>query len=137
MEITQQDRSARRRRAGITSALLAGNYAVWLVANFCFKEGGTNTAHGLFYFVVGNIFGITSTILLMGVYARMNINLAMVLATSGTFLLQQGTFWWVYHTRLTGLQVTGIAMVGIGTVLASLKIERGTPQGTVPQETTL
>ncbi len=105
------------------AALLAGYLVVGLAANFCFKEGGTDTSHRLFWFIGGNVLGITSTSLLMGLYARMNVNLAMVLATSGSFLLMQGAFWIVYHTPLTALQLGGIAMVGAGTVLASLQSE--------------
>ena len=110
-----------KRRAGIIAALLGGYLAVGLAANFCFKEGGTDTAHRVIYFIGGNALGITSTALLMGVYARMNVNLAMVLATSGAFLLQQTAFWLVYHSPLTVLQATGILMVGVGTVMASIK----------------
>ena len=104
-----------------TALLLAGYYAVGLAANFCFKEGGTDAAHRLLYFIGGNALGITSTAFLMSVYARMNVNFAMVLATSGAFLLQQVSFWAVYHTPLTVLQAAGILMVGAGTVLASIK----------------
>ncbi len=110
-----------RRRSGVVAALLAGCLAVGLAANFCFKEGGTDAAHRVLYFIGGNALGISSTALLMGVYARMNVNLAMVLATSGAFLLQQTAFWLVYHSPLTVLQATGILMVGVGTVMASIK----------------
>ncbi len=108
-------------QSGLIATFLLGYYILGLGANFCFKEGGTDAAHKLFYFIVGNALGITSTAMLMGVYARMNINLAMVLATSGAFLFQQISFWLVYHTPLTLVQAGGILMVGVGTVLASIK----------------
>ncbi len=112
--------------------MLLGYYILGLGANFCFKEGGTDAVHRGYYFIGGNLLGITSTALLMGVYARMNVNLALVLATSGAFLLQQGSFWLVFHTPLTVLQAGGILLVGAGTVLASLKpAERGTLADTV------
>jgi len=125
----------------VTAVLLAGYLAVGLVANFCFKEGGTDAPHRLAYFICGNALGIASTGLLMGVYARMNVNLAMMLATSGGFLLMQGAFWIVYHTPLTALQVAGIALVGAGMVLASVQPARRCetpasdgPRGAVPGE---
>ena len=109
----------RPRHATATVALLVGYYVINLAASLCFKEGGTEPSRRLFYFIVGNAFGITSTALLMGVYARMNVNLAMVLATSGGFVLVQLVFWLVYHTPLTGVQCLGILLVAIGTAMAS------------------
>lgn len=118
------DRSSPKERRGLsrasaTAALLIGYYVVGLAANLCFKEGGTDPSRRLFYFIVGNALGITSTALLMGVYARMNVNLAMVLATSGSFVLVQLTFWLLYHSPLTWLQWLGILLVGAGTAMAS------------------
>jgi hypothetical protein len=109
-----------RARSSLTIALLAGYWALGLGGNFCFKEGGTDPGHFACYFVVGNLLGISSTALLMGVYARLNANLTLVLATSGAFFLQQVSFWLVYHSALTVLQAGGIVLVGVGTVLASL-----------------
>ena len=106
-------------RASATVALMLGYYLIGLAASLCFKEGGTDPSRRLFYFIVGNAFGITSTALLMGVYARMNVNLAMVLATSGSFVLVQLAFWLLYHSPLTWPQCLGILLVAIGTALAS------------------
>lgn len=103
----------------VTVALLIGFYVFNLAASLCFKEGGTDVSRRIFYFIVGNALGISSTALLMGVYARMNVNLAMILTTSGSFLLVQLVFWLLYHSPLSGLQGLGILMVGIGTVMAS------------------
>lgn len=107
------------RRVGVTGALLFGYFIISLGANLCFKEGGTDEPHRMLYFIIGNVLGITSTALLMGVYSRMQVNLAMVLATSGTFALVQLTFWLLYHSSLTWLQGGGIVLVGVGTVLAA------------------
>lgn len=117
-------------RARAIVLLLAGQFALGLAASFCFKEGGTDAAHRLFYFIGGNCCGILSTVLLMGLYARMNVNVAMVLATSGGFLLMQAAFWLVYQTRLTAIQAGGILMVAAGIVLASIQ----RPPQAVPSE---
>ncbi len=109
-----------RARSGVTIALLCGYWVLGLGGNFCFKEGGTDPAHWLHYFVGGNLLGIGSTALLMGVYARLNANLTLVLATAGAFFLQQVSFWGVYHTSLTLAQASGIGLVGVGTIMASL-----------------
>lgn len=108
-----------KRRGLLTAALLMGYYVLGLGANLCFKEGGSHASRWLFYFIVGNAMGIASTALLMGVYARMQVNLAMVLATSGIFALVQFSFWLIYHSPLTWLQGVGILLVGIGTTLAA------------------
>ncbi len=107
------------RRVGYTAALLIGYYVINLAASLCFREGGTDGAHRLFYFIIGNALGITSTVLLMGLYARMQINLALLLVTSGSFTLVQFTFWLVYHSALTWAQVLGIVLVGVGTIMAT------------------
>jgi small multidrug resistance pump len=103
-----------------TVALLIIYYVFGLAGSLCFKEGGTDASRRVFYFIVGNACGITSTGLLMGVYARMNVNLAMVLASSGTFLTVQAAFWFLYRSPLTCLQCLGILLVAVGTAMASL-----------------
>lgn len=89
-----------------------------LAATYCVKEGGADGAHRLHYFIVGNLFGITSTAAVMGLYKRMNVNLAMVLATCGSSVVVQLTFWKWYHTPLTAVQVCGIALTILGTAVA-------------------
>ena len=111
----------------VTVCLMLGYYLLSLGANFCFKEGGTDSAHRVVYFIAGNTFGISSTALLMGVYARMQINVAMVLATSGAFFLTQVAYWIVYHTPLGLAQCLGILLVGIGTALATKSASADTP----------
>ena len=51
--------------------------------------------------------------------SRVNVNLAMVLATSGSFVMVQLAFWLLYHSPLTWLQCLGILLVGLGTAMAS------------------
>jgi drug/metabolite transporter (DMT)-like permease len=99
--------------------LLAGFLLLNLAASICFKEGGTDSAHRLHYFIGGNVLGISSTALMMGLYKRMNVNLAMVLGTCGSSVLVQLVFWRLYHTPLTGLQVAGIALTIVGTAIAT------------------
>ena len=107
-----------------TVALLAGNLLLNLVASICFKEGGTDALHRWHYFIGGNMLGITATALMMGLYRRMNANLAMVLVTGGSGILVQVAFWLLYHTPLTGMQVAGIAMTVFGMAIAT---SRGAP----------
>jgi len=103
----------------ISAVLLTGYCLLSVAAYLCFKEGGTDGRHRLLYFIVGNLMGITSTALLMNVYSRMQVNVAMVLATSGAFFATQLAFWLVYHTALTAIQCLGILIVGVGTAMTS------------------
>lgn len=109
----------------VTVVLLCGYCLLSLAANICFKQGGTDPGHWLAYFIAGNVLGICSTAVLMGVYARMQVNLAILIVTVGTFLLVQITFWLLFHAAITWLQAVGITLVGIGTTLAV-----GRPAGT-------
>ena len=111
-----------RRRAA--TLLMLGYWVVGMAAGLCFKEGGTGPSHRLHYFVAGNVFGISSTALLMGLYAPMNVNLAMVIATSGAFVLFQLTLWSVYRTPITQAQWLGTSLVGVGIALAVRRSER-------------
>ena len=102
-----------------TALLLAGCLAVNLAASICFKEGGTDQAHRWTYFIGGNALGISATVLMMLLYPRLNVNVAMVFISSGLFILTQALFWMIYHTPLTGLQFLGIGLITSGTVLAT------------------
>ena len=91
-----------------------GYWAIGLAAGICFKEGGTDAGHRLLYFVLGNALGITSTWFLVRLYTRMNVNLAMLVACGGAFILFQVAVWLIYHARLTLVQWAGILTVVAG-----------------------
>lgn len=97
---------------------MAGYWGLNVIAGLCFKEGGSDGARRWWYFLAGNAAGITSTALLMGIYARMNVNLALAIVTSGTFFLLQLAFCVVFGTVLSLAQWLGIALASIGIALA-------------------
>ena len=97
---------------------LLGYWAISLAAGLCFKESGTDIGHRLPYFVAGNVLGISSTLFILHLYARMNVNLAMLLATGGGYVLFQSACWFLYRTQLTIVQWVGILAVLAGMVLA-------------------
>ncbi len=86
---------------------LLGYSLLGLAANFCFKECGTHPDRTWFYFILGNTFGPLSLIFLMGVYARMNANLAAALSMGLSAISVQVAFWWVYKTHLAPIQWLG------------------------------
>jgi len=126
--------------AKATTVYLIGYWVIGLAANILFKEGGTaaghrllylvlgnvlgiTSAHGqeagryVFYFVLGNAMGITSTWFLVRLYARMNVNLAMLLAVGGAFISFQVALWLIYQAQLTFLQCAGNVTVLAGMIL--------------------
>jgi multidrug transporter EmrE-like cation transporter len=100
-----------------TAGYFLGYWAIGVAAGVCFKEGGTDSGHRLLYFVVGNVLGISSTWFLVRLYARMNVNLAMLLAGGGGFIIFQVALWLIYHVQLTLAQWAGILMVLAGMVM--------------------
>jgi multidrug transporter EmrE-like cation transporter len=95
-----------------------GYWAIGLAAGICFKEGGTDPGHRLVYFLLGNALGISSTWFLVRLYARMNVNLAMLVACGGGFVIFQAALWLIYHSRLTLVQGAGIVIVLTGMMMA-------------------
>jgi hypothetical protein len=98
--------------------LLAAYWSLAVVGNVCFKQGGTDAAHRLVYFICGNVLGISSTWFMMRLYSHLNVNIAMIFCMSGAFVSTQGLYWILYHAHLAPLQWGGIALVMVGTALA-------------------
>ena len=94
-----------------------GYWAIGLAAGVCFKEGGTDSDRRLAYFLLGNVLGISSTWFLVRLYARMNVNMAMLISGGGGFIIFQVALWLIYHVRLTLVQWAGILMVAAGMVM--------------------
>ena len=100
-----------------TIACFLGYWAIGLAAGVCFKEGGTDPDHRLMYFLLGNVLGITSTWFLIRIYARMNVNMAMLVAGGGAFIIFQVALWLIYQAQLTFLQCAGNVTVLAGMIL--------------------
>ena len=101
-----------------TTVYFLGGWVFGLAAGICFKEGGTDAAHRLEDFILGNALGITSTWFVIRIYARMNVNLALLIRTGGAFIIFQTALWQIYDARLTLVQWAGILTVLIGMVLS-------------------
>jgi multidrug transporter EmrE-like cation transporter len=105
-----------------TNGALKFLFGYWLLSvatSVAFKQGGTDSAHRLWYFIGGNALGITSTWFLMRTYTRINVNVAMVLAMSVAFIATQVLYWLLYRADLTFVQWFGIFVVAAGTVMAA------------------
>jgi len=88
---------------------------------FKYGSGGTSIRWWL-GFAAGNVFGASSILLLMKLYARMNPNLALALGAGGAFLFSQFVLSWVFESRLMVSQWIGLLLITAGMALASLDL---------------
>ncbi|MDR0473824.1 MAG: hypothetical protein LBH43_09185 [Treponema sp.] len=100
-----------------TARIIAGIAVFWILyaAAFCvFKRGSMSKAARLPCFIIGNIFGISATAVLMLLYKIMNANIALGLTLGGGFVVSQLALSFVYKQRLTLVQCAGIFAVTAG-----------------------
>ncbi len=91
-----------------------------LLANVCFKEGGTDETHKWEYFFAGNTFGPLSVVFLMILYKRMHANLALALAVGLATVVVQITFLFLYKQYLQSWQWGGIAILTWGVAMVMM-----------------
>jgi uncharacterized membrane protein len=114
----------------MVAGLLGVFWTMQVLANVAFKWGTHGAAQQsnrwLAGFVGGNIVGVSSIYFMMLIYERMasNRNLAAVLAGGGAFVGSQIVLAWVWRSRLSTTQWIGVALVAVGTVVATLN-QRG------------
>ena len=101
-------------------AFFLSTFWVMQVAAAVFIKWGSTAPERWWYgFLLGNLFGAPSLLLAMKVYQRMNPNIALALAMGGSFLFAQLAMAWLFHFRPTSTQWMGLAIIGIGMVLAA------------------
>lgn len=107
----------------IVVLLLLIFWTMQVLAQVFFKYGSGGTSiRWWFGFVAGNVFGASSILLLMKLYARMNPNLALALGGGGAFLLSQLVLSWAFESRLLVSQWIGLLLITAGMALASLNL---------------
>jgi multidrug transporter EmrE-like cation transporter len=85
-----------------------------IITHVCLKFGSTGTTRWWPFFVIGNAFGITATLVLMKTYTGMNANVALGLCVGGGFLLAQTTILVVFRSVLSPGQIVGIMAIALG-----------------------
>jgi len=99
-------------------ALLLGVFwTMQTVAQLLFKWGSLSDSRWLTGFLFGNLFGFSSIWLMMLVYKVINPNIALGLATAGSFLLGQLAISAVFETALASLQWFGMVVIVTGVML--------------------
>ena len=101
-------------------------WAMQIFASLAFKYGSlggsAKSTQWRAGFISGNVVGATSIYFLMKIFEAMpyNSNLAIVLANSGGFIGSQLLLAWLFRSRLATSQWVGIALVAVGTAIATL-----------------
>ena len=99
--------------------LLGVFWIMQVAAAAAFKYGSLAEGQWTNFFILGNIVGISSTWLLMHVYARLMPNVALALSAGGAFLCSQVALAIIFHARLTPIQWVGVLVILVGMVLAA------------------
>jgi len=114
-----------------TILIIAAFCVMQVIAQLFFKYGSTAPERWLAGFIVANLFGASSTWLLMMVYKQMaNANIALGIAAGLSFLAAQVALAVIFHTNLTWVQVVGILAICIGMTCVSLGGRPATAQQT-------
>ena len=98
-----------------------------VVTHVCLKYGSTGATRWWPFFVIGNAFGLTATLVLMKTYTGMNANVALALCVGGGFLLAQTTIHVAFRSVLSPSQIVGILAITLGMgllVMPSTKVEQ-------------
>ncbi|OHB98740.1 MAG: hypothetical protein A2W74_08160 [Planctomycetes bacterium RIFCSPLOWO2_12_38_17] len=97
---------------------VAGYFVIfWMmqaVAQVLLKWGSTSESRWWLGFLVGNLFGFSSTLLLMLLYKDLNPNVALGFATGGSFLASQIAIGIFFNTKLALAQYFGVVVITIG-----------------------
>jgi multidrug transporter EmrE-like cation transporter len=97
--------------------IIAGIVGFWVLyaATFCvFKRGSISKSAWLPCFIIGNVFGISATAVLMLLYKVMSANIAMGITLGGGFVISQFALSVIYKRRLTLAQYLGIGAISAG-----------------------
>jgi multidrug transporter EmrE-like cation transporter len=97
--------------------IIAGVASFWILyaAAFCFfKRGSLSKGAWLPCFIIGNVFGVSATAVLMLLYKIMNVNVAMGLSLGGGFVMSQFALSVIYKQKLTLVQYLGIGAISGG-----------------------
>ncbi len=104
------------------------NKMVWLfIALYCiigtigaifFQRGGVYPEYFWLFFVVGNIFGWTSTWMLMLVYARTSsVSIANMICVAMSTIVGQTAMWLLFRSPFNWQMLVGIAVMISGMVI--------------------
>ena len=95
-------------------------WSMQIIAQMFFKWGSTSDSHWLLGFLGGNVFGFSSIWLIMLLYKIINSNVALGLATGGSFLLCQVMLALVFNSKLAPVQWAGVMIIVVGIIMLAM-----------------
>ena len=96
-------------------------------AQVLFKYGAEIPGRYALFFVLGNIPGASSILILMQLYKVMNPNLALGLGIGGGFLLGQIALAVVFRSSLSWPQYAAMLTIALGMIVFSVSSKEPTP----------
>lgn len=91
-----------------------------IIASLFFKAGSVHEKYFVHFFLAANVFGMSSTWILMVVYKYMDANVAIAIGVGVSFLLTQLLLAVIFGTKMVFYQWVGIVLMFCGTTLVSL-----------------
>jgi len=96
---------------GLFTVAVGGFWMAQVGIALVFQYGSTTPGRWLRGYVIGNIIGVSSSLLLLVLLRMGDANVATGLAVGGGFLAQQAALVLVYRGRLLLVQALGIAAI--------------------------
>lgn len=90
-----------------------------VIASLFFKWGSTAPHFYWWGFALGNLFGMSSIMMLINIYKVMNANMVLAICTGGAFILNQIAMYIFYKESLTWQQWAGIIVIFFGILMVS------------------
>jgi multidrug transporter EmrE-like cation transporter len=101
--------------------LLLTIFWILYIATFCvFKLGSIKKKHELPCLIIGNVFGISGTGVLMLLYRTMNVHIALGLALGVGFVFAQFALSLLFKNKLSKLQYIGAITIAAGIFMLTM-----------------
>jgi len=94
-------------------------WGMQIIAQLLFKWGATDQENWMLGFVSGNLFGFSSIWFLMILYKELNPNVALGIATAGSFLLSQIALSYLFKSNINLMQWLGVVFIAAGVMMLS------------------
>ena len=88
--------------------------AVQIAAHTLFKWGSLASQNYWWGFILGNLFGITSLVFMLGMYKSLPAASVIAIGIGGTFVLNQIFMFLIFHEKINLIALLGIFLIFIG-----------------------
>ncbi len=97
------------------------------ICQVVFKYGSLTQGAAVPHWVMANVIGVAGSYILIVLYRKMNVNVAMGVAFGLSFLVTQIVLAVVFRSRLSGIQGAGVLLITLG-VFAVAAFPSGPPK---------